>query len=136
MPLLLAALLAPIAVLAMILPCICAAAPMDAEEPTMKYTLHGRALFINTTLALAATVKVVEILKMNCFVASPPALSVRTPDKVTANIGGTKEYTPEGMVSPPRFDDGSAAVDTIERALSPSQCFFSLAGSEKETYLL
>jgi hypothetical protein len=91
---------------------------MDAEEPTMKYTLHGRALFINTTLEAAAAAKVVVILKMNCFLASPAALSVSVPDKVTADVG--KVYTPESRVIPPRFDDGSAAVDAIDRALSPS----------------
>jgi hypothetical protein len=48
-PLLLAALLALIEVCAIMFPCIFAAAPMLAEDPTMKYTLQAWALFINTT---------------------------------------------------------------------------------------
>jgi hypothetical protein len=68
-------------------------------------------------------VKVVLILKMNCFLESPPALSVRLPDKVTADVG--KVYTPESRVIPPRFDDGSAAVVAIDKALFLSQWLFS-----------
>ena len=62
--------------------------------------------------------KVVVILKMNCFLESPLASSVRLPDKVTADVG--KVYTPESRVTPPRFDDGRAAVVAIDRALSPN----------------
>ena len=74
--------------------------------------------------------KVVVILKMNCFLASPAALSVRLPDKVTADVG--KVYTPASRVIPPRLEDGSAAVAVIDRALSLSQWLFSLADIKKE----
>ena len=114
-PLLLAALLAAIAVYARMLPWSCASAPITAEEPRTKYTLQGRALLINTILERAAAVNVVLILKMNCFLASPPALRVRVPDKVTSDVGNV--YTPGSKVIPPRFDDGSAAVAGIDCAL-------------------
>lgn len=86
-PLLLAASLAAMAVYAIILPCNCAAAPIDAEEPTMKYTLQGCAPFFRTTSAAAATVNVVVILKMNCLLVFAPASSVRVDDKATADDG-------------------------------------------------
>jgi hypothetical protein len=74
-------------VYAIILPCIIAPPPMDAEEPTRKYTLHGWALLIRTTLAAAATPKVVVILKINCDLLLPAPLSVRVPDRVTPDVG-------------------------------------------------
>lgn len=89
---------------------------MVAEELRTKYTLHARALFFNTTAERAAVVRVVEILKMDCFVASPAASSVRVPVKVTAMVG--KVHMPESKVIPPRSDDGRASVLAIERALS------------------
>lgn len=72
-------------------------------------------MLINTILERAAAVNVVVILKMNCLLALPPALRVRVPAKVTADVG--KVYTPGSRVIPPRFDDGSAAVAGMDRAL-------------------
>jgi hypothetical protein len=79
---------------------------------------------------------VVVILKMNCFLALPPASSVRVPDKATSDVG--KVYTPGSKVIFPRSDDGSVAVFAIDRALSPSQWSFSLwkTFNRRETYLL
>jgi hypothetical protein len=79
-------------------------------------------------------VKVVVILNMNCFLVSPAALSVRLPDKVTADVG--KVYTPASRVIPPRFDDGSAAVAVIDRALCLSQWLFSLADIKRKYILV
>jgi hypothetical protein len=79
-------------------------------------------------------VRVVLVMMMNCFVASPPASSVRVPVNVAAAVG--EVYTPGRRVVSPSSDDGSAAVDVLDRALSPSQWLLSLADTERRDLLV